>query len=873
MSRFHSCSNPPGKTTLITLILLLAATPITKANNRLSELLQKRAELEKTIDAWQDHLVLSQRMLMLRQSASESGVDGQAAADQIFGGFLSPNGWLTPEETAQYVLNTIESPLFRNRMQEEFERSNAGGSFEDFLAVKQFEMTLELTRQIREANSLVCAGWLDSIHNNFFRIPDDQRLPDNASLDNRIINANRYFEQQLDGFRNELIEVDRQIDELLQQEIGQSLNDRTSDDPDEFDSTWTGQPFQKFVDYTRGTLGLGLALEMMGTGNDMTVPEMKIKPLHAKLRRRRKSDASSEYINYVSLEDADIAISYRTGPKGRNAEWKTHEYRIHHEFKDGSNQQTPFRNGKAITTTQEVIDGQVIKTTTDHSRWWMISHQGQLDLRIAKTVEEARSNIVELEETGERFPETWWRGKVTAKTPTAEDVVRDVVGPTPDEIQRVIDDEIAHQLFAVYDAMVRRGNASETRKMLRKGADPWMKNSDGQLGIEVAMKQKNRNMQKLLLSEMLFRQEVDPEHPIEFESWKSEELSQVAEIRKKIDQSPAIRHRVLNSELYEAARAGKANVCVRLIQWGADPNWHDPKSGETALFGAVENGHLDLAQTLVALGADSTRANAAGQSPDSLLKMQNQGNLFEAQQWLQQIHHNAKGESQYVVSPKEQQWIDEYRKKWRRLNDEQTASELFDAVHNGFAQLNYEVLTRGANPDVYLMSKWTPLMVALARGHKPIALDLLKFGADPVYAAPTGSTALHMAAMRGYDDIVETILATDGVKPDIVNEYGMSPLHYACVKGDLQSVKLIVARGVQIDRVAMDGTRPLHWAYYANNPQICKLLVAMGADPVLKWNPPEKSKDHPQIDALLVRLQNHQSERRSASTDDTAAER
>ena len=77
---------------------------------------------------------------------------------------------------------------------------------------------------------------------------------------------------------------------------------------------------------------------------------------------------------------------------------------------------------------------------------------------------------------------------------------------------------------------------------------------------------------------------------------------------------------------------------------------------------------------------------------------------------------------------------------------------------------------RGANLNHTAKYTLSALMLAVIRGHRWVAQALVNAGADLTIkgsSAPgfEGKTALELAAVRGYDDLVELFRRTDRTKP------------------------------------------------------------------------------------------------------------
>ena len=59
---------------------------------------------------------------------------------------------------------------------------------------------------------------------------------------------------------------------------------------------------------------------------------------------------------------------------------------------------------------------------------------------------------------------------------------------------------------------------------------------------------------------------------------------------------------------------------------------------------------------------------------------------------------------------------------------------------------------------------------------------------------------------------------------------GMTPLHWACDHGHLQTATLMIDNGSDIDTRDTAGAIPFHLAYYDNDLDMMKLLLKHGAD-------------------------------------------
>ena len=92
----------------------------------------------------------------------------------------------------------------------------------------------------------------------------------------------------------------------------------------------------------------------------------------------------------------------------------------------------------------------------------------------------------------------------------------------------------------------------------------------------------------------------------------------------------------------------------------------------------------------------------------------------------------------------------------------------------------------------------------------------------------TGASALHYAAMRG-NDLVMTELLRAGASVDVHNAQDMTPLHIACVHGQVAPVICLLAHGAD-PNAAQCGIAPLYCAVInKHKSQIVRLLLKHGA--------------------------------------------
>src|SRR6185295_11628190 len=112
----------------------------------------------------------------------------------------------------------------------------------------------------------------------------------------------------------------------------------------------------------------------------------------------------------------------------------------------------------------------------------------------------------------------------------------------------------------------------------------------------------------------------------------------------------------------------------------------------------------------------------------------------------------------------------------------------------GREELNYAV-TRGGS---------TALLFAARSGDVDSARLLLAAGADVNEALPDGTSALVLAAHSGHG-AVASLLLEKGANPDAA-AIGYTALHAAVLRGDLNTVKTLIAQKANVNSLIAKGT-------------------------------------------------------------------
>jgi ankyrin repeat protein len=317
----------------------------------------------------------------------------------------------------------------------------------------------------------------------------------------------------------------------------------------------------------------------------------------------------------------------------------------------------------------------------------------------------------------------------------------------------------------------RAGNIEAVKVLLSRGADVNAReNYRGQTALMWAAAERHADVVKVLL-----------EHGADWKILSQERDSRMPKLSAASSVTPMARGG-LTAFLF-AAREGDIESGRAILEAGGDINQVDV-DGTTALVVSAMNQHYSFAKFLLDRGADPNLADVKGRAA-----------LYAA--------IDARNED-YSAMPA------------RKGDDPLPSLEIVKAL-----------LDRGANPNTRLIKNLpgrsgmdagdtalgegtTPLMRAARAGDAQVMRILLAKGADPKLTTRDGSTAFLFAAGVGYRDkntrgseseALEAVQVALDQHPDInqANNQGETALHGAALRGADTIVQFLVDHGAKLD--------------------------------------------------------------------------
>ena len=155
-------------------------------------------------------------------------------------------------------------------------------------------------------------------------------------------------------------------------------------------------------------------------------------------------------------------------------------------------------------------------------------------------------------------------------------------------------------------------------------------------------------------------------------------------------------------------------------------------------------------------------------------------------------------------------------------------TELCAAAASGLENSVHELLERGADPnDAGHDLRVPPLCRAAAAGSLGTVALLLDKKAHPSATNGFGSTALHFAAAKGHETIIQH-LVLHGAKLELKNKFGDTALSTAALQNQSSACGLLIDLRADVGCKRNNGWTPLHLAASCGHTDVCDVLCARG---------------------------------------------
>ncbi|KAH0543126.1 hypothetical protein FGG08_002552 [Glutinoglossum americanum] len=124
----------------------------------------------------------------------------------------------------------------------------------------------------------------------------------------------------------------------------------------------------------------------------------------------------------------------------------------------------------------------------------------------------------------------------------------------------------------------------------------------------------------------------------------------------------------------------------------------------------------------------------------------------------------------------------------------------------------------------------TALHLAAIKGYPDLIRPLLESGADANAKDLRGRVPLHWASIRGYTEVARLLLEGSANIALKDAEYGRTALHWAAENGHKQVIRQLLQKGANIQSRCNNGSTALHYAVKEGARNIVELLLEKGAN-------------------------------------------
>ncbi|KAE8710390.1 hypothetical protein F3Y22_tig00110321pilonHSYRG00090 [Hibiscus syriacus] len=146
------------------------------------------------------------------------------------------------------------------------------------------------------------------------------------------------------------------------------------------------------------------------------------------------------------------------------------------------------------------------------------------------------------------------------------------------------------------------------------------------------------------------------------------------------------------------------------------------------------------------------------------------------------------------------------------------------ALNNRTAVAHY-IIEHGGDVNAKDYSGQTALHWSAVRGAIQVAEVLLQEGARVDAADIYGYRITHVATQYGQTAFLYYVVSKWNADPDVPDNEGRSPLHWAAYKGFVDCLRLLLFLDAHRRRQDKEGCTPLHWAAIKGNLEACTILL------------------------------------------------
>lgn len=290
--------------------------------------------------------------------------------------------------------------------------------------------------------------------------------------------------------------------------------------------------------------------------------------------------------------------------------------------------------------------------------------------------------------------------------------------------------------------------------------------------------------------------------------------------------------------LHFAAVNGNIDIALILISAGANINAKVSEEGNcmTPLHIAIKGGKVECAKFLVNCGADLDAKTSEGFTPLHIAKGIGNAEIVEIiETKLSESNKESRESFTDIFSAVQRGTAEDVRHLIKAGADVNATGKggitpLHYAADRGDIDIVWVLMEAWAKVNVQVSEEggsMRPLDVAISAGNVECAKLLIDSGANLGASTSDGSTPLHAAAEKGDIETVRNLIAKDAeIDAKTSKEIGaMTPLHMAIMSGMTECAKYLIDKTPNLETRMGDGSTPLFLAIKKVNIELVKYLV------------------------------------------------
>ncbi|KER26692.1 hypothetical protein T265_13953, partial [Opisthorchis viverrini] len=168
----------------------------------------------------------------------------------------------------------------------------------------------------------------------------------------------------------------------------------------------------------------------------------------------------------------------------------------------------------------------------------------------------------------------------------------------------------------------------------------------------------------------------------------------------------------------------------------------------------------------------------------------------------------------------------------------------FTPLHWATNVLQY-LLWKGADPNIVTTRGWCALHIAAIRGYEPCIQSLVDRGVCLSTQDSHGLTPGHLAAIHGNSGCLLALLKS-GADVETVDGHGWTMLHCAAFHGRLGCVQVLLRWGLRVEDVDKSGNSAVHLAAMEGHLPVLQCLIIQHPTPLLLLDTPNDLGETPE---------------------------